>query len=266
MEEPILAFMVRAKWIESESIEFITEDLLKACIDVKSCMDPAEYDLPQIEAGIAHLKLGIVRKNLEMKVWELDLRYSTVLKHLGYSEFIKQQLELAVKHISKRVTHPALKRQILLTSQLRNKELKNDYGSFMRELAKEVHGVDRQEAASTCGTTEDGLDSEKEEVGNVNPRTKKCSYNDTPTGKGDTDGTKTRKYSKMECLNPKCKGGHAVRKCLSTSKEEASKLLKDFFEGRKNGKNEKKGKPRGHLGSLGGALASSAMLRASFCQ
>ena len=90
---------------------------------------------------------------MEMKVWELDLRYSTVLKNLGYSEFIRQQPELAVKHILKRVTHPALKRRIILTYQLRKKELKNDYGSFMRELAMEARGVDRQEAASTYGTT-----------------------------------------------------------------------------------------------------------------
>ena len=96
----------------------------------------------------------------------------------------------------------------------------------MRELAKEARGVDRQEAASTYRTTEDGSNSEKEEVGNGNPRTKKRSYNDTPTGKGDTDRTKTRKYSKMKCLNPKWKGDHPVRKCPSTSKEEASQLLR----------------------------------------
>ena len=74
VEEPILALMLRAKWIEADSIEFITEDQLKACIEINSCLDPAEYDLAQIEAGIAQVKLGIVRKNLETKVWELDLR------------------------------------------------------------------------------------------------------------------------------------------------------------------------------------------------
>ena len=266
VEEHILALMLRAKQIGADSIKFSTEDELKASIKVKSCIDPAEYDIAQIEAGIADVKLGIVKKNLEMNVWELDLRYSTVLNNLGYSKFIKQQPELAVKHILKRVTHPALKRRILLTYQLRKKELKNDYGSFRRELAKEARGVDRQEAASTHGRTEAGSDSEKAEVGNGNPRTKKRSYNGKPIGNGDADRTKTTKQSKMECLNPKCKGDHPVRKCLDTSKEEASQLLKDFFEGRKNGKNERKGKPRGILGSLGGALASSAMLRASFCQ
>ena len=91
-------------------------------------------------------------------------------------------------------------------------------------------------------------------------------YSEKPIGNCDADRTKTRKHYKMECLNPKCKGEHPVRKCPDTSKEEASQLLKDFFEGRKNGKNEKKGKPRGYLGSLGGTLASSAMLRAAFCQ
>ena len=68
VEETILSLMVWAKWIEALSIEFITEDQLKACIEVKSCDDPAEYDLAQIEAGIAHVKLSIVRKNLETKV------------------------------------------------------------------------------------------------------------------------------------------------------------------------------------------------------
>ena len=115
VEEAILAFFLRAKWIEADSIEFIMEDRLKACIEVNSCIDPAEYDPVQIEAGIAHVKFGIVKKKLEMQMSELDLRCSKVLKKLGYSEFMKQQPELAVKHILKRYTHPALKLRILLT-------------------------------------------------------------------------------------------------------------------------------------------------------
>ena len=69
VEESILALMLRAQWIEADSIEFITGYQLKACIEIKSCIDPAEYDFAQIEVGIAHVKLGIVRKNLEMIVW-----------------------------------------------------------------------------------------------------------------------------------------------------------------------------------------------------
>ena len=46
VEEQILALMLRAKWIEAESIQFITEEHLKACIDVKP--GPAEYDLADI--------------------------------------------------------------------------------------------------------------------------------------------------------------------------------------------------------------------------
>ena len=70
----------------------------------------------------------------------------------------------------------------------------------------------------------------------------------------------------MECLSPKCKGDQTVRKCSHTSKEEASRLPKDFFDCRKSGKNGKKGKPGAHFGCLGRSLASSAMLRASYCQ
>ena len=76
-----------------------------------------------------------------------------------------------MKQFWKRVTHPGLNRRILLTYQLRKKELKNDYGSFTRELVKEARDVDRQEAASTYGTTEDGSDSE-EEAENGNRSTK----------------------------------------------------------------------------------------------
>ena len=78
---------------------------------------------------------------------------------------------------------------------------------------------------------------------------------------GDADRIKTRKYSKMECLNPKYKGDHPVRKFPHTPEKEASKLLKEFFQGR----NEKKGRPRGYFGSFGRALAISAILLVSFC-
>ena len=264
VEEPILALMIRASWIKAESVNSITEEQLKMCVYERSRIDPSEYDLAQIEKGIADVRLGTAKKNLEMKVWELDLQYSTVLKNLGYSEFIQEQSELAVKHIMKRVAHPALKRRIQLTYQLRKKELKEDYGKFMRELAKEARGIDRQEAASSYGdnTTASGSEAEEPLRGMAKER-KRRRKEKSRTGQGSKDKDKSRKARKVECLNPRCKEEHLVRKCPKTSKEKADRLLKESYD---NKKEQKKGKPKVQLGSLGGELESSAMLPASFCQ
>ena len=87
------------------------------------------------------MNVGFVRMNLEIKSWYLVLSYFTVVKKLGYSEFIKQQPELAVKNILNRVTHSAVKQRILITHPIRKKELKRNYGSFRGELAKNARDI-----------------------------------------------------------------------------------------------------------------------------
>ena len=81
------------------------------------------------------MKLGASKKNLEMKVCKINLKYVSVPKSLVYSKFIENQPELAAKHILKRVTQSSLKRHIMLTYKLPEKELKDNYGLFMREPA-----------------------------------------------------------------------------------------------------------------------------------
>ena len=116
---------------------------------MRSRIDPADYDLAQIEKGIQHIRLSNGQKSLEMKVWELDLQYATVLENLGYTDFIQKQPELAVKHILKRITHEQLKKRISLTYKLLKEELKGNNAKLGREIAKEARGIDKHEAASS---------------------------------------------------------------------------------------------------------------------
>ena len=104
IKNPILALMLRAEWVTAPDTDSITEDQIRSCIEMRSRIDPADYDLAQIEKGIQHVRLSNGQESLEMKVWELDLQYATVLENLGYTDFIQKQPELAVKHILKRIT------------------------------------------------------------------------------------------------------------------------------------------------------------------
>ena len=97
--------MLRAEWVTAPDTDSITEDQILSCIEMRSRIDPADYDLAQIEKGIQHVRLSNGHRSLEMKIWELDLQYAIVLENLGNTDFTEKQPELAVKHILKRITH-----------------------------------------------------------------------------------------------------------------------------------------------------------------
>ena len=92
-----LALMESAKWVNADKVEDITEEQLKKCVHERSQINPDDYDLAMIERGIAYVKLGASKKNLKIKVWELDVTHASVPKSLGHSKFIENQPELAVK-------------------------------------------------------------------------------------------------------------------------------------------------------------------------
>ena len=142
IKNPILALMLRAECITASDTDSTTEDQIRSCIEMQSRIDPADYDLAQIDKSIPHVRLSNGQKNFEMKVWVLDLQYATVLENLWYTDFIQKQPELAVKHILKRITHEQLIKRISLTYKLRKEELKGNYAKLVRETAKEARGIE----------------------------------------------------------------------------------------------------------------------------
>ena len=248
VDELVLGLMIRAKWIEATDVENVTESQIRECVKTRSSVAPARYDLAEIERGIQGLKLGDSNKNLETRIWELDLHYHVVLRNLGYSDFVKQQPQLAIKHIFKRVTHKQLYSRIMMTYQLQKKILKDDYAKFMVELAKEAQNIDRADAASAYDKQMQLSGSESEsgyggisrkgsrkrgrrDYSNTKSRIDKSSKGGS--GSGDKDDVvrkeKGQKRPPPSCLNPRCDEHHLIKDCSKTSHEYAKKTVKGAF-------------------------------------
>lgn len=275
IEKPILDIFVTAQWVPVSKTEEITEEHLRDCVQQRAVIKPEDYDLAQIDTGIADIKMDKSLKSLEMQVWNLGLQYSKKLEDLGYSTFITAQPNLAIVHILQRIKHPQLRKRMKLTYQLRKEELKKNYGLFLRETAKEAASLDRHDAANSFG--EPSVDSDTDMGGSfsTNPPSnrhrkhrqgkEKGKGSKKKDGKSEKDAnppTPSRKRDKPDCLNPKCDKKHFLNECEITSREEKKKLLSAYYEAKK-----RKGSG-GHVGQLASdsdILDHSSLFSASFC-
>lgn len=282
IEKPVLEIFITAQWVPVPSIDDITEEHLKDCVEDRAKIQTEDYDLAQIERGIKHVKLE-KSKNLEIQVWGLGLRYATTLDKLGYSKFIEKQPYLAVQHILKRITHEHLLKRMKLTYKLRKEEFKKDYNLFMRELAKEAKAVDRHEAAAGSHAGEVNSDSDLERHASDNHnrrgnrRGRKPNKGHKPgssggsgakdTGKSGSAGDKSwdsKKRDKPDCLNPDCHERHFLNECPNTSAEKKKRLLEAYHAAKKS----KTGKGNaGNIGQLASPQAeeNSSLFSATFC-
>ena len=144
--KPFLRISVLGDWVSATTIESITEEELKDCIEGKACVNPNEYELGKIDREIRNLKMekDDPSDTLEMQVWNPCLKYTTILENCGYSEFITTKRGLAVEHILKRVSHIDLKNRMLCTIKLnKDKGFKKNFKNFTKGLAQEARFIDR---------------------------------------------------------------------------------------------------------------------------
>ncbi|PXF44743.1 hypothetical protein BWQ96_05502 [Gracilariopsis chorda] len=280
--KPVLDIFVTACWVPVESVEDITEQHLRQCVEEPAQVNPEEYNLAQIERDLKYVRMDKNTKSnsLEMQVLRLGLKYSTTLENLGYSEFIEKQPQLAVEHVIKRVTHEQLRKRMLLTIKLRKEEgFKKNYKAFMRELLKEAKQIDRHEAAkglkarSNFSDSDDDLEHKegpKPDCANKDRRRKKGASGSGANGKSNA-GKDKPKRDRTSCLNPVCDGHHYMNECPMTSDEDKKKLVAEYHEAkkaRKGAEKKRKGdKYKGNIGTFGGAEIeeNSSLFSATFC-
>lgn len=282
IEDPILRMLVTAQWVSASSIDTVTESQLKQCIKERSKVEPADYDLAQIERNIRNLKLEKSR-NLEMQVWKLGLRYATALDQMGYAEFISARPHLAVEHILKRISHDQLRKRMNLTYKLRKEESKQDYDLFLRELAMEAKAFDRHEAAISTAPGGDGSDSDPgalnknaDKQARRNKRKGNRSYpmatNARPSSSGNAKGSlvdslkKGEKRRRPSCLNPKCNEHHWLYECPITSDEQRKELTAAYHAQKKARAKSSKGND-GNVGQLSrhDRNENSSLFSGTFC-
>ena len=174
---------------------------------------------------------------LEMQVWNLCLKYTTVLENCGYFEFMTQKPELAVEHILKRLSHSHLKNCMLSTIKLnRDKGFKKNFKNFINELAQEASFIDRINSvkifqANVSGSDDDFIKRVQDGKTRNNRKRKILRSNNNrvapaDSDKADTDqkgtykshnGARKRHRELPDCLNSNCSGKHFHNDCPFSS-------------------------------------------------
>ena len=132
VDQSVLDVFVMAQWVPVHSVEEVTEQQIRDCIDNRAEVAVQDYDAGKIEQDIKDVKMEAKDKdtNLEKQVWKLCLNYTTTLRKFGYKDFIKKRPKQAVKHIAKRVTHPHLRARMRTVLGIEQDELQNDFHGF----------------------------------------------------------------------------------------------------------------------------------------
>ena len=296
VSENVLRMFVTAKWIQADSVQEMTEEQLRDCIEQRGRVHESEYNLANVERKLAKVALGRPKKGvtLETQVWRLCMKYYDTLKACGYDNFIEYKPKIAVSHIYKRLSHTHVMNKVRMALRLRRDKFEKDFSLFMRTVAVEAKAIDEHDSTSqnpsaNASDYEGDSFSDSDSYCAKPQRTKKNkrkgsrgrSKNNGPGSSNDKNLTDNRENSVPErgqkhrlesrgkrppkCLNPKCKEYHFIKDCPITSEEEKSNLKEEYHEGKRR---KRQGSFTGKISKIStdSIDGHSSLFSASFCK
>lgn len=260
IERKYLTMMITAQWIEATKIEDITEEGLKKVVEERSKRKVDETQLRNIDCCISKVKMNMKTAEAEDRVWNLYADYAEALEQAGYSGLTESHPHISIRHIFQRIQPVSLKNRMKDIARVRKKEKfdENDFGVYIRELAKQAKNMD-QEGLLKDPRTETDVDKEQRNENRLKARLlakrkrllkgklkaaeegKLGNEEDSEKEEQETPNPKKRKLP--PCLHPKCDGFHYIKDCTVATENEKTELLAAFKEKAKQRlKDKKKGK------------------------
>ena len=162
----------------------------------------------------------------------------------GLSEFLETSAKSICSKLLDKLSPAIVKEKMELRYELFTKDEKEDYSAFERALLEICRST-----VSVWPVKKSKNDLNKEDE---RRRRKRRNPDTDKTEAGDDDGTPEKRVKKKKanppaCLNPKCKENHWLSACKNTSKEEKSKLFKQYAESKAA---KKVGSPSGNVNSV----------------
>ena len=251
MEDSLLREFLTAHWIKRGSVDEITKDDTKACVDAQARTDSeVDQDFALVDAAIKEVVMDMRIGNPEKRVIKLSWDYRRALEVAGLPDLPTERPYVAIKHIMSKVKPSRLrKRMKKIIAWKKNENFHSkDYGEFVRALAKVAREVERAGRADRkeTATSDSEIDSESDDDKPKGDRKRKKKKGKKRKASSSDDGGERKKLkedkgSKKElppCLNKSCGGRHYMDKCPNTSPEEGKRLVKEYKERKKkeNGK------------------------------
>ena len=248
IDKLLLKNFLIARWILADSVDDITEEALRKCVDDRAKIADEDTSLRSVNKVVNDVRMNMSLKNTEDRIWDLMNRYTATLENAGIYDLPESRPHVAIKHILERVKPFDLRKRMKEEIQWQKSDgrLKTDFGEFMRELVKRGKRLDNEKRGLSGGNLSESdsdfaidSDTEDEERHSKKRREKskrkfrrsksasrKRSHNDSDSTR-ESDGSSKKKARKhpLKCLNPDCEESHFVKYCSKTTPQQKKVLL-----------------------------------------
>ena len=293
IDKLLLKNFLIAKWVDAASVEDISEESLKKCVEERAKRADEDTSLHAVNKVVGNVYMDVTIKNSEDRIWDLMNRYTASLENAGIFDLPETRPHVAIKHILKRVQPKVLKTRMKeeMKWQKSDGKLKNDFGEFMRELVKQSKKLEDDKKGPPGENFSDSdpgcsLDSDSgDEISPARKRRAKKRRNFQRSNSqgsrrkegeiksaqnGEGSAAKRAKRIGVKCLNPECGENHYVRFCRKTSDEQKKCLLR-AHRAKRNTEGKAKGygsNPKGSLMQLErpSPTRSVSVFTAVFCK
>ena len=230
----VLRMMYRAKWIQAESIESITDESIRKCIAERSTRPLDNLNAKDIDAIVKNVSMKIDTVDPASRVWTLVLDYEKALEDSGYQNLLEKCPHIAIEHMVRLARPPALKSSLRDMIRLRRNEgiHKKDFFSFVQLMVEKAIDVDKMEKMmKASGSQEKKADQQEASRKRGNDTVKNNKTKKESTEKSKKSGEE--KKFKWTCLLPRCDGNHRIKDCPLATPEEVKKYLDLYFAEKK---------------------------------
>lgn len=242
IEDDDLRICIAAGWIDASSIEQITEEQIRQCIDERCKRETTGEQLYLVHQSVKNVTMNTSIAEAEDRVWSLRRDYHHALRSAGFAHIIETKPHIAINHILRKLKPPQLYRRMLdIISWRKNENFhKDNFDRFVREVAIQAEKIQ----AENRGTQETQQRDKDPRHGDRNLRVvRKNKHATTPiigvnqqrkdNGHNELRGQK-RKRNTFEvplCLNPVCKAKgkrHYISHCGISDENTKVTLLEEY--------------------------------------
>lgn len=276
IEDDDLEIFLAAEWIETSSIDEITERQVQLCVEERCNHKADGGHLFLINLAVKNVAMDMQMIESNKRVWTLRRDYCNALRNAGYGDLHIKKPHLAINHIlGKLKPHALYKRMNDLISWRKDENFhKENFDRFVREIATQAERIQSEQGVPSqfSNTFVDSrmrrepLFREKQ-IKHENPNSKRHKQ---VSHKDEVRGVKRKsdEYETPLCLNPTCRAKderHYLSRCARSDKNTKASLLEEF----RKAKRARIEAGRGGTGTVGQitnavALSHSSVFKASF--
>jgi RNase H-like domain found in reverse transcriptase/Integrase core domain/Reverse transcriptase (RNA-dependent DNA polymerase)/Chromo (CHRromatin Organisation MOdifier) domain len=253
------------------TIENVTSVNIQSWLDKFTINSKDHASISQIEELVGkHVRLDLKEPNATQRVTKLFATYTTLLRRNGFGWLIKENTELAVKHIIGMLRPLELQNRIKDDLDLGHAHLKKTWVPFYEHVRDQAVVCDKFCGPSRTSKVAPPLSGKNLGFGDSGGYHPKHAKQSSPTNinspkrqvvdsAGTSAGTARNSANTPDCLNPSCHEKHFLKNCPNTGPELKKQLYDALAQRRKADGEQRETRGNANKDPSIGTLSRAAM-------